>query len=83
MNIDNGQVLKSEIGQTRFAPNYPQKIDGIPELDVIHSAGWHKVNDLYKYDRPNGITNFLLIFTVSGKGEAYVENKKFYLTEKN
>ena len=37
------KILKSEIGETVFAPGYPQKVEGMSELDVVHSAGWHRV----------------------------------------
>lgn len=80
MNICNSQISKSEIGETVLAPVYPQRAESLPDLDVIHSAGWHRVNKSYKYDRPNGTTDFLLIFTVSGQGKACVEGKNFDLT---
>ena len=79
MNIENSKILKSEIGETLFAPSYPQNTDGMAKLDVVHNAGWHRVNRVYKYDRPNGIKDYLLIFTVSGKGEAYIGERKFEL----
>ena len=80
MDINNLKVFNSEIGETIFAPTYPQKSEGTPELDVINGAGWHNVNSLYRYDRPNGINDFLLIFTISGKGVAYIENQNFELS---
>ena len=80
MDINNLKVFESEIGETVFAPTYPQKSEGAPQLDVIHGAGWHNVNSLYRYDRPNGINDFLLLFTISGKGLAYIENQNFELT---
>lgn len=80
MKIDGAQILKSEIGETVLAPTYPKKVEGLPQLDIVYRAGWHNVNNLYGYDRPDGIKHFLLLFTVSGEGSAYIENQTFELT---
>lgn len=64
-------------GQVKLSPQF-QKVDS-PAFDCIEGAGWHKVNDLYRFDRKNGGRNHLLLFTVSGKGGAYIGEKSFSL----
>lgn len=46
-------------------------------LDVIESAGWHKVNREYHVVRPEGGGDPLLLFTVAGRGQITVAGTEF------
>ena len=44
-------------------------------INCILNAGWHKVNDRYYVNRPDGVDCGLMIFTLSGKGEITLDQK--------
>ena len=44
-------------------------------LNRIVNAGWHKVNDLYLIDRPEGLEGGVMLFTLSGRGKITVNQK--------
>lgn len=46
-------------------------------INHVISFGWHKVNSLYQIKRPKGFYASLLLFTVSGKGNVQIGNKKY------
>lgn len=70
--------ISGSFGQVRLSPPYQKPDSDI--FDWISNAGWHKVNDLYRINRSNGSDTFLLLFTVSGNGKAYIGSKKHILT---
>ena len=56
-----------DFGETVFAPDYPKRIEEMPNLDIVNNAGWHKVNKLYNFDKPNtGIA-----FSIAVEGMAF------------
>lgn len=44
-------------------------------INCILNAGWHKVNDRYFINRPDGVDCGLMIFTLSGEGEITLDQK--------
>ena len=46
-------------------------------LDRIESAGWHKVNQKYHMQRPEGADDPLILFTVAGRGRIAVDSAAF------
>ncbi len=46
-------------------------------LDRIESAGWHKVNQKYHIQRPQGADDPLILFTVAGRGRIRVKETAF------
>ena len=46
-------------------------------LDLIESAGWHKVNRRYHIYREKGAAAPLLLLTLSGKGSIRIQDKSF------
>ena len=44
-------------------------------INCILNAGWHKVNDRYFINRPEGVDCGLMLFTLSGKGEITLDQK--------
>lgn len=46
-------------------------------LDLIESAGWHKVNRKYHIYREKGAAAPLLLLTLSGKGNIRIQEKSF------
>ena len=66
-------------GQVRHFP-VPIPSRRFRSLYRISSAGWHKVNSLYHYDRDEGLGIALLLLTVSGKGNITVGGKSFDAT---
>lgn len=51
--------------------------DYLESLNIIRSAGWHRVNSLYRISRPNGSIYPLIIATVSGSGIIRIKNKSY------
>ena len=45
-------------------------------VDCICSAGWHKVNDRYQYERLNGVAQDLILFTLDGQGYVKIGHKR-------
>lgn len=82
MFSENLRTMSSDFGETVFAPDYPKKIDEMPDLDIVNNAGWHNVNSLYNFDMPKGFGDYQLIFTVSGSGRGHIGDQHFEL-EKN
>lgn len=82
MLTENLRTMSSDFGETVFAPDYPKRIEEMPNLDIVNNAGWHKVNKLYNFDMPNGFGDYQLIFTVSGNGMGHIDDRHFRL-EKN
>ena len=56
-----------DFGQVRLVDSiFPQEMG---EAAVCFSnAGWHRCNSRYRIDRPEGMSIFLLLFTVGGEG---------------
>ena len=50
-------------------------------VDVIESAGWHKVNRQYHVKRPEGAEAPLVLFTVAGCGQVMVGETKFQVVQ--
>lgn len=46
-------------------------------LDHISHIGWHKVNDRYRIERPDGTGHNMLILTLSGQGCIQVADQKY------
>lgn len=68
--------VSGDFGQVRLGPVF-WKSDGFASLDHIDQCGWHCVNDLYCIDRPGGAWDYLLIFTVAGRGEVRLPDGMF------
>lgn len=68
--------VSGDFGETKF---YPTAI--VPEtmtsLDRIRLAGWHRVNSLYRIERPNGSDLPLIIATLSGTGYIQIHKNRF------
>lgn len=75
----NDYSISGPFGEVVFAPAF--KTTGCDALDKIVYAGYHKVNDLYRIDRADGIENWLILLTVDGAGKAYVGDKRFILSQ--
>lgn len=73
MYSENGDFGLSRL-YTVFSTSHDQ---GIYQIGAI---GWHKCNDKYVIDRPNGSPLHTLLFTVKGKGAMRIEGQDFTLT---
>lgn len=49
-------------------------------LYQVGAIGWHKCNDKYVIDRPNGTNLHTILFTVKGKGAMRIEKEEYTLT---
>ena len=68
--------ISGDFGQIKLGPAY-LKSGVFTSLDHINGCSWHSVNDLYRIDRPQGTRDYLLMFTVSGKGHISQNGKTF------
>lgn len=68
--------VSGDFGQVKLGPVYFRS-DGLSSLDHIDQCGWHCVNDLYCIDGPDGVGDYLLIFTIAGKGEVFMHGRTF------
>lgn len=75
----NDYSISGPFGEVVFAPTFNTTDCAV--LDKIVYAGWHKVNELYRIDRAEGITNWLILLTVDGVGKAYVGDKRYSLVK--
>ncbi|WP_373262802.1 AraC family ligand binding domain-containing protein [Hungatella hathewayi] len=66
-------------GRVRTASGFSEDKKGV--LDTVINCGWHDVNDLYRISRPEGTTNFLLLFTLSGTGAGRIGENLYELTQ--
>lgn len=66
-------------GRVRTASGFSEDKKGV--LDIVINCGWHDVNDLYRISRPEGTTNFLLLFTLSGTGAGRIGENLYELTQ--
>lgn len=64
---------------SHFAVPIPSK--RFRSLYRVVSAGWHRVNSLYHYDRSEGLDVGLLLLTVAGKGYVRVGGASFEAVE--
>ena len=69
--------ISGPFGQVKLSPSFPKPL--YPSLDWIADAGWHRVNEQYRIHRPNGLTGYLVLVTVSGFGREYIQNTCFDL----
>ena len=67
----------SQSGDFGTVEHFPVNIPtvSLSSTNCILNCGWHKVNDLYFINRPNGIECGLMIFTLSGKGKISLGQK--------
>lgn len=72
--------ISGDFGKVILAPYYPNSYGNLTKLDSVDACGYHYVNSLYHMVHENGIGNFLIIYTVSGKGEANIGGKYLSLT---
>lgn len=49
-------------------------------LDHISHIGWHRVNERYRIDRPNGAGHNMMILTLSGQGHIQIAGRKYTAT---
>ena len=62
-------------GRVLLAPQFPA-LPMFETCDRIYNCGWHSCNDLYHINYPEGLDNYLLFFTVGGRGEIHSGGKK-------
>lgn len=72
----NNYSVSGDFGQVKFGPIYFRS-DNFASLDHVDQCGWHRVNELYCIDRPEGGWDYLLIFTVSGQGNVRLYDHEF------
>lgn len=52
-------------------------------FDYSTSAGWHRCNDKYVVTRENGVEDYILFITVSGRGRLTLHNCAFTMTNEH
>lgn len=69
--------VNGDFGEVRIASMaVPKNSSG---LFMLGNVGWHRCNDLYHIERPNGSRQHLIMVTVNGCGSMRVEGKEYKL----
>ena len=71
--------ISGDFGKVRVFDVFPTS-GQLLSADQITSLGWHRVNLLYRIDRPKGCSAGLFLLTLSGKGFVKVGDKCFEAT---
>ena len=78
--MQNDYSISGSFGVVRTAPPF---INTIPEvIDTVYACGWHRVTELYRIAGSEGISSYLLLFTVRGNGDVRIFGKT-HLLEKD
>lgn len=71
--------ISGDFGKVKIFDVFPAS-GQLSSVDQITSLGWHRVNRLYRINRPAGFSAGLFLLTLSGKGFVKVGNKCFAAT---
>ncbi|MBQ7384816.1 MAG: AraC family transcriptional regulator [Clostridia bacterium] len=69
--------VNGAFGEVRLAHQISKREN--PSYFFVSSVGWHKCNELYRVQRPNGDKRHLIIATVGGCGWMSVNGKEYNL----
>ncbi|MBQ8432075.1 MAG: helix-turn-helix domain-containing protein [Clostridia bacterium] len=64
--------ISGEFGDVKLFDVCPAS-GAFSSVDRVTSAGWHRVNELYRIHRPRGVSSGLLLFTLGGRGQIRVD----------